>query len=134
MFENDFYPTTIVGIQLNVPIFSSGMRYHQTKQAKLELEKTQSQKNMVMQNLQLQVANARRDYLTAQENVKVAKENLDLAERIKVSTTKKYEQGIASSLEYAQSESQYLQTLATYVNTAQELFNAKLALNKALGI
>lgn len=134
MFENDFYPTTIVGIQLNVPIFSSGMRYYQTKQAKLELEKTQSQKNMVMQNLQLQVANARRDYLTAQENVKVAKENLDLAERIKVSTTKKYEQGMASSLEYAQSESQYLQTLATYVNTAQELFNAKLALNKALGI
>ncbi|NQV52361.1 MAG: TolC family protein [Flavobacteriales bacterium] len=134
LFSNDFYPTTILGLQLNVPIFSSGMRYYQTKQAKLELEKTQSQKQMVMQNLQLQAMNARRDYMSASENLQLVDENLKLAERIKISTEKKYEEGVVSSLEYTQSESQYLQTLATYISTAQEVFNAKLALNKALGI
>jgi outer membrane protein len=134
LFSNEFYPTTIVGLQLKVPIFSSGMRYYQTKQAKLELERTLSQKNQVLQNLEMKVAEARRNYQSALENMEVVEANLRLAERIKKSTEEKYNIGVASSLDYAQSESQYLQTLASYINTAQEVFNAKLALNKALGI
>lgn len=134
LFSTDFYPNTIVGLKLNVPIFSSGMRYFQTKQAQLELEKVQSQKAMVKENLELGLATARRDYMSAIENLTLADENLKLAESIKNSTSKKFEQGVASSLEFTQSESQYLQTLATYINTAQEVFNTKLALNKALGI
>ena len=133
LFTNDFYPTTIVGLQLNVPIFSSGMRYYKTKQAKLELEKVQSQKTQVVQNLLMQVTQAKGDYESAIQNMEVAKENLELAESIKETTDAKYKEGLASSLNYAQSQQQYLQTLAAYINTASQLFNAKLNLEKALG-
>lgn len=133
IFSNEFYPTTIAGLQLKVPIFASGMRYYKTKQAKLELEKTASQKKQVQQNLTMQAETAKGDFESAQENMVLTTENLELAESIKQSTNAKYQQGLVSSLNYAQSESQYLQTLATYVNAAQELFNAKLALDKALG-
>jgi len=133
LFSNTFYPTTIAGLQLKVPIFASGMRYYKTKQAKFELEKTQSQKRQVEQNLTMQAKTAQGDYASALQNMTVAKENLELAESIKKSTNAKYQQGVVSSLDYAQSESQYLQTLSIYINTAQNLFNAKLALDKALG-
>jgi len=133
LFSNTFYPTTIAGLQLNVPIFSSGMRFYKTKQAKLELEKTQSQKRQIEQNLNMQAETAQGDYASALQNMSVAKENLELAESIKKTTNTKYKEGVVSSLDYAQSESQYLQTLSTYINTAQNLFQAKLNLDKALG-
>lgn len=131
---NNYYPTTIVGLKLNVPIWSSGMRYYQTKQAKLELEKTISQKMQVEQSLNMQVAQARKAYESAIQNMQVAKENMTLAESIKATTDAKYKEGLASSLNYAQSQQQYLQTLAAYINTANELFSAKLKLEQALGI
>ena len=133
LFSNTYYPTTVAGLQLNVPIFSSGMCHYKTKQAKYELEKTQSQKRQVEQNLNMQAKTAQDDYASALQNMEVAKENLELAESIKKTTNTKYQQGVVSSLDYAQSESQYLQTLSTYINTAQNLFNAKLSLDKALG-
>ena len=133
IFSNTFYPTTIAGLQLKVPIFASGMRYYKTKQAKFELEKTQSQKRQVEQNLNMQAESAQGDYASAIQNMSVAKENLELAESIKKKTNTKYKEGVVSSLDYAQSESQYLQTLSTYINTAQNLFQAKLNLDKALG-
>lgn len=133
IFSNKYYPTTIVGLKLNVPIWSSGMRYYKTQQAKLELEKVLSQKIQVEQSLLMQVTQARTSYESAIQNMEVAKENLALAENIKATTDAKYKEGLASSLNYAQSQQQYLQTLAAYVNTANELFNAKLSLEKALG-
>lgn len=133
LFTNEFYPTTIAGLQLNVPIFSSGMRYYQTKQAKLELEKTQSQKKMLTQSLQNQAFTAKQNFNSALENMKIAEDNLGLAETIRSKTEIKYKEGLASSLDYAQAESQYLNTLNAYISTSQELFNAKLALDQALG-
>lgn len=133
LITNDFYPTTIIGLQLNVPIWSSGMRYYKTKQAKLELEKVQSQKAQVEQNLLMQLSQAKGDYESAIQNMKVAEENLALAESIQETTNAKYKEGLASSLNYAQSQQQYLQTLAAYINTATQLFTAKLNLEKALG-
>ena len=109
------------------------MRFYKTKQAKLELEKTQSQKRQIEQNLNMQAETAQGDYASALQNMSVAKENLELAESIKKTTNTKYKEGVVSSLDYAQSESQYLQTLSTYINTAQNLFQAKLNLDKALG-
>ncbi|MEX2596636.1 MAG: TolC family protein [Salibacteraceae bacterium] len=133
LWGNEFYPTTIAGLQLKVPIFSSGLRYYQTKQAKLELEKTQSQKDMLTQNLTVEALSAKADYSSALENLTLAEENLALAETIKKTTDAKYKEGLASSLDFAQAESQFLQNMSAYYNAAQELFNAKISLDKALG-
>ena len=133
LFSNEFYPTTIIGLQLNVPLFASGMRYYKTKQAKLELEKTQSQKRLLQNNLETQAFSAKQNYSSALENIQLAEDNLALAEQIKATTEKKYKEGLASSLDFAQAESQYLNSLNAYISIAQELFNAKLELDKALG-
>ena len=140
-FSNDFsdivdkfYPTTLWGLQLNVPIFSSGMRYMKTQQSKLELEKTRSQKAMLEQSLTMQAINAASSYKSALERYSVLTDDLELAKSIKETTRIKFNEGLASSNDLTQAESQYLTTLGNYINTTIELLNAKLNLVTACGI
>ena len=140
-FSNDFsdivdkfYPTTLWGLQLNVPIFSSGMRYMKTQQSKLELEKTRSQKAMLEQSLTRQAINAASSYKSALERYSVLTDDLELAKSIKETTRIKFNEGLASSNDLTQAESQYLTTLGNYINTTIELLNAKLNLVTACGI
>ena len=128
-----FYPTTLWGLQLRVPIFSSGMRYSQAKQAKLELEKTRSQKTMLEQSLNMQAINAASTYKSALERYEVINDDLELAQSIKETTRTKFNAGLASSNDLTQAESQYLTTLGNYINTSIELLNAKLDLVTAYG-
>ena len=46
-----FYPTTLWGLKLTVPIFSSGNRYHKVKQAELALKQTEVNKTATEQRL-----------------------------------------------------------------------------------
>ena len=134
-FLNDdaWYPTTIWGVQLRVPIFSSFQGHQRIAQAKLELSKVQSQKLQVEESLSMQATTARADYLSSMERFETVKADLDLAQNIKQSTQAKYNQGLASSLDLSNAENQYLTSLANYINTSLELLNAKLALERALG-
>ncbi len=140
-FSNDFgdivdkfYPTTLWGLQLNVPIFSSGIRYMKTQQSKLELEKIRSQKIMLEQSLTMQAINSNNSFKSALEQYEVLTDDLELAKTIKETTRIKFNEGLASSSELTQAESQYLTTLGNYINTTIELLNAKLNLVTAYGI
>lgn len=132
--ENDaWYPTTLWGVQLRVPIFSSLQGHQRVAQAKLELSKVQSQKLQVEESLSMQASSARADYQSALERFETVKADLNLAESIKKSTQAKYNQGVASSMDLSNAENQYLSSLANYINTSLELLNAKLTLEQALG-
>lgn len=128
-----YYPTTLAGVQLNVPIFSSGMRYYKNKQAKLEIQKVMSQKQQVEENIMREAATARENYRSAMERHLLQEEDLKLAADIKETMEVKFKEGMASSQELNNAQSQYLQTLRNYINTTLELLNAKLELDRALG-
>ena len=40
--EGDWYPATMLGVNLSIPVFSSGMRKSRIGQARIDLEKTQN--------------------------------------------------------------------------------------------
>jgi outer membrane protein len=128
-----WYPTTLWGIQLKVPIFSSLQGHQRVQQAKLELAKIQSQKMLVEQNLNMQAMSARNNYSSALDRYQSTKEDLELAKSIKEKTRIKYNAGLASSRDLTSTENQYLTSLGNYINTSMELLNSKLALDKALG-
>ncbi len=128
-----WYPTTLWGLQLNVPIFSSGMRYMQAQQSKLELAKIQSQKLQLEQSLNMAAINSSSNYRSALDRYETVSDDLELAKSIKETNQIKYNEGMASSTDITQAESQYLQTLGNYINTTIELLNAKLDLVTAYG-
>jgi outer membrane protein TolC len=130
---NSWYPTSIIGLNINIPIFSSGLRASRVKQARLELEKAQNNTLQVKQNLILQKQEAYSGMQTALEQYNSEKDNLELAEKILQRTQIMYREGMATSLELTQASDQFLSTQAGYINAMFELLNAKNKLEKALG-
>ena len=128
-----WFPTTFFGLNINIPIFSSGMRSSHVQQAKLELEKSKIHKNQVYQALKLEVSEAEAQFENALKQYINEKENLELANKILNQTTIKHREGLATSLELTQASDQMISTQANFLNAMFELLSAKNDLEKALG-
>ncbi len=134
-FDSDrsWFPSTYFGLNLNIPIFSSGMRRSQVQQARLELEKSRIAREQTRQSLILQMQEATTDFETSLEQYQNEKENMQLARRILDRTSIMHKEGMASSLELTQANDQLLNTQANYLGAMFDLLNAKNNLKKALG-
>ncbi len=128
--DEPWYPATIWGLQLNIPIFSSGQRSAQVSQAKIEVEKTQNQLEFVEQGLQLQINQAKTNYTLAMETLIVKEKSIEVAQQVFNDNQILYKEGVVSSIELTQSQSQLLQTQTEYTNALFELVKAKVALDK----
>ncbi|WP_258540888.1 TolC family protein [Parvicella tangerina] len=128
--EEDWFPTTIWGLQLSIPIFSSGQKAAQVSQAKIEVEKTQNQLDFVEQGLQLQVNQATTNYVLAKKTLALKKKSIEVAQQVFDDNQILYKEGVVSSIELTQSQSQLLQTQTEYTNALYELVKAKVALDK----
>jgi outer membrane protein len=131
--EMFWFPSTYFTVNLNIPIFSSGMRSSQVQQARLELEKSRIAKEQVGQALSLQMEEAVATLNTARDQYMNEKANLELASRILTRTNVMFREGMASSLELTQANDQLLSSRSNYLNAMVEVLNAKNQLEKALG-
>lgn len=128
----EWNPTSVVGLKLSIPIFSSGQRSAVIQQKKIDYEIAQNQRSMVEQQLNIQYYQTKSNYLNALETLLNQKENLDLAEKIYKETQIKYKEGAASSMDLTQNQNQYLQNEASYYQALMQLLNAKNELEKLL--
>ncbi len=142
MMSNDFevfsggkwYPANIVGLSINIPIFSSGQRLSKVSQQKIALDKVQNSKYQLSENLNMQVVQARLQFQNAFDSYNLQKENKNLSEKIYNDYQTKYSSGMATSLELTQSQLQYLNTEQAYFQAIFNLLDAKNKLDKALGL
>ncbi|PNQ72037.1 transporter [Hanstruepera neustonica] len=108
------------GVGLSVPIFSSGMRSAATQRAQINVEKAKEELTQTEQELRFQIANAKSDYQFAIEEYTNKKENLDLAERIESKNETKFFEGIATSFDLRQAQTQLYTAQQEYL---QAMFN-----------
>jgi outer membrane protein TolC len=128
-----WYPGTLWGVNLKLPLFTSGMRLAKLSQAKIEYEKATTNSKQVEQSLIIQAQTAQSNYTMAYDTYHTQKKNLDLAKSIHNKTIKKYGEGFVSSMEFTQSQNQLLAVEGQYTKSVYDLLNAKSALKKALG-
>jgi len=128
----DWYPATILGVNLSLPVFTSGSRPARVAQARLELEKTQNLKKQVADGLKLAAAQARSDFAAALEREKNTGRMAALAQRIFDDTRGKFSQGLAGSMELTQAHNQYLNAESGHSQAVVQLLDARLRLDKAL--
>jgi outer membrane protein TolC len=129
-----WFPATILGVNLSVPIFSSFQRNHRVSRAKIEVERAEMQLTQAEENLLLEITRARSEYDNALKNWNNQKESLELARKINQRTRIKYTEGISSSFELNVADTQLLNEQNKYIGAALDLLNAKQELNKALNI
>ncbi|HRN43149.1 MAG TPA: TolC family protein, partial [Vicingus sp.] len=128
-----WYPSTLWGLSLKLPIISGGMRLAKMGQAKLDYEKAVNTTKQVEQSIVLKVQQAKSNYTSAYSIYNNQKDGLRIAEKINNNSTKKYTEGLISSMELTQSQTQYLETEAKYIKSLLDLFNSTSELKKALG-
>jgi outer membrane protein TolC len=130
--SQSWFPNSIAGLQINVPIFASGQRYHKIKKAQVNLEKARATREMVTDQLLLQEKQLRYNLVNANQQYLSQKDNIDVSKRVYASMENKFRQGMASSLELTQSNTLYLQSENNYITSLMSLLQTKLALDKLL--
>ena len=130
--DKPWYPATMWGLQLQVPIFSSGMRKAKIAQARIEMEKSEINLQQLDQALKVQAYVAKSEFLNAVDAYRLQKESLALAESIQNKTLAKYKEGIVSSLDLNQAQNQYLTQQINYINSLFTLLTAKANFEKLM--
>ncbi len=133
-WETDWFPATLWGAQLQVPIFSSGLRSNRVKQAQLALKQTDVNRTATEQRLLAEASERSEKARTALETYNTERQNLDLARRIFDRTSIKFTNGLASSFELNQDQTQYLTAQQMYINALVNLALARTDLRKALDL
>jgi outer membrane protein TolC len=128
-----WFPSSMLGFNISVPIFNSGQKYLKVKQAQIDVNKAAVDKTFATVTLQKNYLTAKAELETAIEKFGNDKENRTLSEKILGKAKIKFNNGITSSTELSQIETQYIQTYGAYIGSALQLLQADLSLKKALG-
>jgi len=140
-FNNDFtfldqeqawYQSSLLGINMNIPIISSGGRGARTQRAKIALEQANTQFEQTMEQLKLDLNNARSDYQFAIEKYINSKKNLSLSERIENKNQIKYIEGISSSFDLRLAQLQLYEAQQIYLQAMLDVISAKANLETIL--
>lgn len=128
--DEPWYPTTIWGVGVQIPITSSGQRIMKVQQAEIKVEQDQNQLNEVERSLQFQQLQLKASFENARQNMELEKENVELAKFVYQQGLKKKANGALSSLEVTQLQNQLLQAEGTYIASVMEVFSVKIQLDK----
>ena len=132
-WNNPWYTTALVGININVPIFDGFARASRIKKADYELQQTRNMR----QNLELQIDNevetSRINLKNALLTVDFQRQNMALAESVYNTSVKKYEQGLGSNLEITTANTELRTAQANYYQSLYDAIIAKIDYFKATG-
>jgi len=129
----DMSPRHMVGLQMNIPVFSSGERRSKVQQAKIDLETMKNNKALMEEQLDIQfkqltfnLNSAVESYITQQKNVEVSRDVYKNLQR-------KYEQGMISSLDLITADSNYLQAESDYLMSVLQVLQDLNSLDTLTG-
>lgn len=120
------------GVNMAIPIFSSFGRTALTKKAKIELEKSERSLNNVRRELEIQIKRAENDLSFAKNDLDTKKQALNLAERIEDKNQIKFFEGLATSFELSQAQTQLYNAQQQYIQAMLEVLNKHIALDVLL--
>lgn len=127
--NESWFDASAVGLSLNIPIFSSGLRRAGVSQKQLAYEQAQNNRDYAAEGLQVEFQQAKYDFANALEQYRAERRNLELSEKVVSVTGQKYDEGLATSLELTQVNDQYLNTLRDYTTAMAEVLNAKITID-----
>ncbi len=123
-----WYQSSVLGLSMNIPIISSGMRSARTQQARIAFDQATTELKETHQKVQLQLSIAKSNYKFAIESYENAKKNLVLTERIEKKNQIKFVEGLATSFDLRLAQIQlynaqqnYLQAMLNVITTKAEL-------------
>ena len=125
-------PPNMLGAQLNIPLFAFGKNYAAIKDARLAYKKQLNTLEDTELSLNVQHSQLLYNLRSAIEKYEIQKQNVAVAKRVFDNIAKKYEFGVASSLDVTNSGTNLIAAQSSYVQSLLEIVNAQISLEQLL--
>lgn len=136
LFDNDetgWIPQSAVGLAMQIPIYDGGEKSAKLQRIKLRNEDTEIEKQNLENAIRLQVTNAYLAYTNASKTLTNRQKSLEVTNAIYNKTLIKFREGIGSSLEVTQAESDLFAAQAAFTDAGYSMLTALLDWKAALG-
>jgi len=133
-FDDNWFDSSLFGISMKIPVFSSLQRSSRTQQAKINLMQSEIKKYEVSENLKLQVSTAKNKYQFSLDQFQTSKKNLSLAESIAEKEQVKFFEGLSSSIDLTNTQNQLFGSQQDYIQSILEIIQSKVELENALNL
>ena len=127
------YPSSFVGLQLNVPIFQGGKRIYNIRNANLQLTRLSWDITSLNSEIDAEYAQALASYKGSLAEWSALKDNLGLAEDVYNTLRLQYNAGIKTYLDVIIAETDLRAAQLNYLNALYEVLASKLDMQRALG-
>lgn len=125
---------SLVGLRIDVPIFTGFTRKAQLEQAVLNVEKTRNNIQQLRLSIDLQSEAARTTLRNALLALQSSERNIALANSVLDLARKKYKAGVGSNLEVTQAQTEVLQSQNRLFTAQLDVINATTDLQRAQGL
>ena len=130
--DQKWYGSSLLGLNVKIPIFSSLGRSANTQKAKISLDQAKTQLEETQSKIRIDANAALNEYQLAIDNYYIEKENLRLAERIEQKNQTKFFEGIIQSFELRIAQLQLYSAQSNFVNAIQKVITNKIELETLL--
>jgi outer membrane protein TolC len=131
--KNSWFPTTYLGLNINIPIFDGFYKDANIRQAKLRLRQTENNVDSLKNRIDNDVRQAQLQFGAALSTLDYQKKNMELSEKVFQQTQKKYEQGLGSNTEITTALSDQKTAQANYFNALYSAIVARIDYLNAIG-
>ena len=125
-------PPNMIGAQISIPLFTSGKMTAAMKDARLSYQKQLNTLEDTELALNVQHRQLVYNLRTAIDKYTVQKESVEVAGRVFDNIAKKYEYGVASSLDVTNAGTNLITAQSNYVQSLLEIINAQVSLEQLL--
>ena len=112
---------SLIGLQLNIPIYNGHLRLCQLREANLNIEKTRNNIENLKQTIDFQVASSQTNLRNVILQIRSQRNNLELADDVLDLARRKYKAGVGSNLEVTQAQTDQLRAQTNYFSTLLDL-------------
>jgi len=128
-----WYSTSLVGLSVNLPIFDGLQKKNKIKQVQYTLEKVENTLDQAKKGIDFELTVTKSSLTNAILTMDQQEKNMQLAERVYNTVKKKYEQGVGSSFEVLQADTDMQQAQSNYFKALYDAIIAKISYQKAMG-
>ncbi len=127
-----WYGSSLLGLNVRIPIFSSLGRSASTQKAKISLDQAKTTLEETQTKIRIEVNAALNEYQLAVDNYFTEKENLKLAESIAKKNQIKFSEGMVKSFELRMAQQQLYNAQNSFVAAIQKVIANKVTLESLL--
>ena len=127
--SKDWYPATLWGINVTIPLYNSGEGKAKNKQKEFEIEKAKNELVEIENQIASLYEMLKNNYQNAALNLNSQKTKVDLIKKVYQNEEKKLSHGASNSLLLSQRKIQLLQANQDLIQKEYELYKAEVQLN-----